>query len=146
MVALYREACATIAHVRELQATLTLQPMAVRTVEEGARRGSNVLDLPKVPHTWLCLTMTWADAADDDAVLAAGRAFLDDVAARAAERDLLHNYLFLNDAAADQQVMASYGPRQLRFMETVSRRYDPAGVFQKLRTAPDGFKLQRGRV
>ena len=146
MVALFRKTYAAIAHVSALQVTLTMQPMGLRTVEEGERRGGNVLDLPKVPHTWLCLTPTWSDAADDAVVLDTGRTFLDAVAALAAKRGLLYRYLFLNDGAADQQVMASYGPSEMRFMETVSRRYDPTRVFQELRTAPDGYKLKNGKA
>ena len=137
---------AAIAHVPGLQATLTLQPIALHTVEEGERRGGNVLGLPKVPHTWMCISPTWNDAADDVVVLDTGRAFLDAVAALAAQRGLLYRYLFRNGAGADQQATASYGPGQVRFMEAVSRRYDPTGVFQKLWTAPDGFKLKRGKA
>ena len=79
-------------------------------------------------------------------MLETGRAFLDAVAALAAERGLPYRFLYLSDAAADQQPIASYGPGQVRFMEAVSRRYDPVGVFQKLWNAPDGFKLKCGRA
>ena len=145
-MALFRKMYAAIAHVPGLQSTLTLQPMALRTFEEGERRGGNMLDLPKVPQMWMCVSPSWSNAADDAAVLDTSRVFLDAVTTLAAERGLLYRYIFLNNAGADQQVMASYGPDQMRFMEAVSRRYDPAGVFQKLRTAPDGFKLKRGRT
>ena len=148
MVALFCKTYAAIAHVPRLQATLSLQPMALRTVEEGVRRGGNVLGLPKVAYAWLCLKLglTWSNATDDAVVLDTGRAFLDALAALSAERGLLYRYLFLNDAAADQQMMASYGPGQMRFVEAVSQRYNLKGVFQDLWTAPDGLKLKCGRV
>ena len=105
MVALFCKTYAAIAHVPWLQATLSLQPMALRTVEEGERRGGNVLGLPKVAYAWLCLKLglTWSNATDDAVVLDTGRAFLDALAALSAERGLLYRYLFLNDAAADSR-------------------------------------------
>lgn len=54
----------------------------------------------------------------------------------------LRDYIFLNYAGREQQVIASYGPDNVRKMRDVSKRYDPDRVFQEL--VPGGYKIPRG--
>lgn len=49
------------------------------------------------------------------------------------------DWLYLNYADSSQDVLASYGLENVAIMREVSRRYDPAGVFQRL--CPGGFKI-----
>ncbi|KAF8253582.1 FAD-binding domain-containing protein [Wilcoxina mikolae CBS 423.85] len=135
---LFSKAYTPIASVPGLQVTLTFQPMGVSIFEAGEKKGGNVLGVKHIAQTWIDLTPAWSNEADDKKVLAVGKKFLDDVAKMAEKRGLLYDYLFLNDAAKDQNVIASYGKKQVRFLKSVSARYDPEQVFQKL---VGGFKL-----
>jgi len=127
-----------IASVPYLQATLTFQPMGVSIFEAGEKNGGNVLGVKHKAQAWLDLTTAWSNQADDEKVLAVSRKFLNNVAKMAKKQGLLYDYLFLNDAAKDQEVIASYGKKQAQFLKAVSKRYDPDQVFQKL---VGGFKL-----
>ena len=47
----------------------------------------------------------------------------------------------MNYAYPTQDVIGSYGDENVDFLRKVSRKYDPAQVFQKL--VPGGYKLGR---
>lgn len=90
-------------------------------------------------QTWLCLTSTWALPSDDQVTLPLSISFIKQIEDLAKAKGLFEPYLFLNDAAIDQKVIASYGDAQVKELVKVSKKYDPKGVFQKL--AKGGFKL-----
>ncbi|CAZ82113.1 unnamed protein product [Tuber melanosporum] len=119
--------------------TLTFQPVAASTVAHGKTRGGNAMGMSEKAQTWLCLTSTWALPSDDQLILPLSISFIKQVEDLARAKGLLEQYLFLNDAAIDQKVIASYGDAQVKELKKVSKNYDPKGVFQKL--AKGGFKL-----
>jgi len=88
---------------------------------------------------WLCLTNSWALPSSDQVTLSLSISFMKQVEDLAKAKGLLERYLFLNNAAIDQMVIASYGDNQVKELVRISKRYDPQGVFQKL--AKGGFKL-----
>lgn len=47
----------------------------------------------------------------------------------------------MNYAYPTQDVIGSYGAENVEFLRRVSRKYDPAQVFQRL--VPGGYKLGR---
>jgi hypothetical protein len=59
--------------------------------------------------------------------------------ATAYAQGLGHPFLYQNYAAAEQQVFQSYGKANLLKLQAASRKYDPAGVWQKLQ--PGYFKV-----
>ncbi len=76
---------------------------------------------------------TWKNATDDDRVRAWTESITDDIG-RLAEKDgKLHKSVYVDDANEEQDAFAGYEPENLERMREVSRRYDPEGVFQKLR-------------
>ncbi len=81
----------------------------------------------------------WADSAANDAVDRVARAAVAAVRAHAAAKGLLRTFEYLNYAGPHQTPLASYGAASFGFLEGVSRKYDPEGVFQ--RKVPGGFKL-----
>lgn len=55
-------------------------------------------------------------------------------------KGLSYPFLFMNDAAAGQQILQSYGKgKSLPRLKQIRKRYDPEGVFQYLQ--PGGFKV-----
>ncbi|AEO70942.1 uncharacterized protein THITE_122381 [Thermothielavioides terrestris NRRL 8126] len=119
---------------------MAVQPISASAVLAGrARRGGNALGLEAVEQTWWSVSAGWASADDDGVVDGAVHALRDKIDALAARSGTRLDYLFMNDANARQEVIASYGPENVRRLWEVARRYDPHGVFQRL--VPGGQKL-----
>lgn len=138
--AVYRDAMASIreASIPGLVWTLVLQPL----LPEWARKGdANPLGLQdeSEPLVIVSFTVNWADRRDDDFVQKTTRHAIEQIDAAAATHHTGHPYRYLNYCAAWQQPFASYGIENWRFLQHVSRKYDPAGLFQK--ACVGGFKL-----
>jgi hypothetical protein len=88
----------------------------------------------------LLLSASWPDIASTKAVQEATRHIMSLLESCAEKKGLLLKFQYLNYAAAYQTPLETYGEDNLRFMRSVSRKYDPKGVFQK--RVPGGFKLQ----
>ncbi|PWW80760.1 FAD-binding domain-containing protein [Tuber magnatum] len=130
---------ATLSSIPGYRVTLTFQPVAASTVTHGKTRGGNAMGMSEKAQTWLCLTTSWVLPSDDQVTLPLSISFTKQVEDLAKAKGLFEQYLFLNDAAIDQKVIASYGDAQVKELKRVSQKYDPKGVFQKL--AKGGFKL-----
>lgn len=48
-------------------------------------------------------------------------------------------WLYINYAYEDEDPIGSYGPSNVAFLKTVSKKYDPGQTFQQL--VPGGWKL-----
>jgi hypothetical protein len=83
--------------------------------------------------------VAWSLDTDDEKILNFGIKFFDKVREMAEAKGLMEDYLFLNDAAMDQEVIKSYGNQSVAKLRSVSKKYDPKQVFQKL--VKGGFKL-----
>jgi hypothetical protein len=59
------------------------------------------------------------------------------------ERDIGIPFLYMNDAARDQNPLASYGSESLAKLKAVAKKYDPRHVFQTLQNG--GFLLSRAQ-
>ena len=59
--------------------------------------------------------------------------------AEAKKMGMFRGFQYTNYADSSQQPLESYGMQNLQSLRTVSRKYDPKGVFQK--QVPGGFKL-----
>ncbi|RPA96635.1 FAD-binding domain-containing protein [Choiromyces venosus 120613-1] len=142
IVALFQQTFTTNTNITSIAGylmTLTFQPIAASTVAQGKARGGNAMGVSEKAQMWLCLTSFWALPSDDQVMLPLTISFLKQVEDLARAKGLFEPYLFLNDAAIDQKVIASYGDAQVEGLAEVSKKYDPKGVFQKL--AKGGFKL-----
>jgi hypothetical protein len=91
------------------------------------------------PLVNVLLGFTWLHAADDAKFEAAVRTFVRKSQDAARERGLLHPFVYLNYAAPWQDPIASYGAAEKKRLQQVSKKYDPARIFQK--AVPGGFKL-----
>lgn len=64
---------------------------------------------------------------------------IDTIEKEAKKRKLWRAWKYMNYAFEGQDVLTGYGEENLKFINAVSKEYDPDGVFQKL--VPGGFKL-----
>lgn len=116
-----------------------IQPISASLVEAGNARGGNALGLNAVNQTWMVLTSGWWNAEDDETVYTATREMIDDIESASKEEDQYIEYIFMNDADWNQDVIQHYGECNVERLRKVQSEYDPNLVFQKL--VPGGFKL-----
>ncbi|KAH8144816.1 uncharacterized protein LAJ45_11153 [Morchella importuna] len=119
--------------------SFTYQPISTAMVDVANATGGRAMGVPRVPHVWFCLNAMWAEEADDELVLGTGKAFMEKLAEKSRELGVAEGFFYLNDAAADQSVMESYGEEVVERLRGVSAVYDEGKVFQKL--VKGGFKL-----
>lgn len=91
------------------------------------------------PFTVLLLSASWPDTTLTEKVQEATRHVMSLLESAAETKGLLLKFQYLNYAAAYQTPLEAYGEENLRFLRTVSKKYDSKGVFQK--RVPGGFKL-----
>ena len=122
-------------------ATFALQPLSTRTLALMGKSGGNVLGLvdTKKPLMILSMAWPWTSQADDALVVGAMQNIVDKSVATAKKMGLFNKYIYMNYAQPKDQVVATYGADNVRFLKQVSKKYDPDGVFQRL--VPGGFKL-----
>jgi hypothetical protein len=85
------------------------------------------------------VVISWLSPADDERVLASARNTVSRINTTAYSQGLGFPFLYQNYAAEEQDVFKSYGSSNLEKLKSVSRKYDPAGVWWKLQ--PGYFKI-----
>lgn len=50
-----------------------------------------------------------------------------------------NEFIYLNYANSNQNPLSTYGPKNVEFIRTVAKKYDPTGIFQT--QVPGGFKI-----
>ncbi|KAI1089446.1 putative FAD-binding oxidoreductase [Rostrohypoxylon terebratum] len=117
------------------------QPISSSAVLAGHASGGNPLGLQPVNQTWLVLDVGWWNSEDDELAHNYTLGIIDKVDAASKNSSNYVNYIFMNDAAADQPVIEHYGENNVAKLKATARKYDPDHVFQNL--ASGGFKLPR---
>jgi hypothetical protein len=84
-------------------------------------------------------SVAWSDPADDDAIKATFREYMEWSENTARERGLLTLFLYMNYAEGAQDVMGSMGEDNFGRMRDIRRAYDPHDHFRK--HWKGGFKL-----
>jgi hypothetical protein len=82
---------------------------------------------------------TWTLATDTERVYARMKQLEADLVALEKEMGVYNPWIYLNYAAGWQKPIDSYGAASVAFLKSVSKQYDPRGLFQK--AVPGGFKL-----
>ena len=119
---------------------LGLQPISSNAVHAGrARSTGNALGLQSVNQTWLVLDVGWQFTEDDDIAHDATRRLNDQVIQASQNHGEDLEYIFMNDASWDQNVIGHFGAESVEKMKTAQKKYDPDSVFQRL--VPGGFKI-----
>lgn len=89
---------------------------------------------------WTTL-VDWTDASEDDIVRSIPIETASYVQTVSQERGLNVSHIFMNDAARDQNPIATYGSENVQRLKKIAAKYDPGQVFQVLQN--DGFLLRK---
>jgi hypothetical protein len=84
------------------------------------------------------ISALWPNSAVDSNVEERAKKVLSAWEENARAKGLLQKFQYLNYAAPYQRPFESYGPDELEFLKSVSKKYDPAQILQK---RVGGFKL-----
>lgn len=120
---------------------ISLQVLTEPILEKTTRNGGNALGLdPKGgPIMNGLVAIKWKLQADDERVNDFARKVVDRAVATAKAKGKFEKYLYMNYASPEEDVVASYGSENKARLQSISKKYDPTGVFEKLQ--PGYFKL-----
>lgn len=106
-------------------------------------RGGNVLGMERYSENFIMYQsyLSWSEVKDDELFINLGLTLTNGIQKFAIAKATAVDYLYLNYADKDQDPLSGYGADKVKFMETVARKYDPFGVYQKL--VPGGFKIPK---
>ncbi|RYP13801.1 hypothetical protein DL767_010580 [Monosporascus sp. MG133] len=135
---------AALEKVKDLEGivySLTMQPYPASLLKKTDELGGNVLGLESANGSLISFLflMYWKNRSDDQVILKTSQELLDQVDTDAAARGTAVPYKYLNYAFTGQDPIGSYGAGNKEFLQRVSEKYDPEGLFQKV--VPGGFKL-----
>ncbi|KAI1199439.1 FAD-binding domain-containing protein [Nemania serpens] len=121
--------------------SLTFQPYPVSLLERCLEAGGNITGLTPTsgPLVSILVLMNWENKDDDGTILGTARSILEAIDEDATARGQAVPYKYLNYASDFQDPIGSYGAENKQFLQDVSKRLDPDGIFQH--GVPGGFKL-----
>ena len=119
------------------------QPISESIVQKGVQKGGNVMGLDqyiKSSNGIMFLATLAVNGAEKEALgYPKIKAYTEDIEAYAASLNVDWDWKYLNYAAKTQDAISTYGAVALAKLKAASKKYDPKGVFQKLRLS--GFKI-----
>lgn len=122
---------------------LQFQPVTPRMVEIGKENGGNVLGLEDrvtdEPAVMWMILLTSNTAEDQEILAPLYFDFREECEKYSKEIDVDLDWQFLNYANGNQDPLRAYGPEAVEFLKATSQKYDPEGMFQKLRKT--GFHI-----
>ncbi|PYH35827.1 FAD-binding oxidoreductase [Aspergillus neoniger CBS 115656] len=121
--------------------SLSLQPLPPAIYARHSTDNSLGLSKTSGSLMFVLLSATWDDEADDAQVNKMAQELIAGIEGRAKQTDAYHPFKYLNYAGEFQEPIASYGQDSVKFLQRVSRSFDPRGVFQS--KVPGGFKIPR---
>jgi hypothetical protein len=133
------EEFALLANVSGIIPANTLQIITTAQLRQMQKNGGNALGLSPSSGPILInnLNMRWDREEDDELVLSVNRRIVEKVEEAARRTGMGVEYLYMNYASEEQDVLRSYGDSEK--LRNVAGKYDPARVFQRL--MPGYFKL-----
>lgn len=139
---LWNSSFTSVSQVNGMVSVLTFQRLPATVVGNSMGLLLDIIqssDKQRDPLVLCLLAPFWADEADSPTMIAAVKLLLASIEKEAKAEGLYNDYKYLNYAASFQDPIRSYGPTANRNLRTVSRKYDPLGLFQI--GVPGGFKL-----
>uniref|UniRef100_A0A0D2Y8B1 FAD-binding PCMH-type domain-containing protein n=1 Tax=Fusarium oxysporum (strain Fo5176) TaxID=660025 RepID=A0A0D2Y8B1_FUSOF len=119
------------------------QPVTALMVSHARENGGNVLGLEDVtadgPTLMWLIAVTVDTAENQEKIYPLTLEYRAAVNAYATAIGINKNWEYLNYALGDQNPLSHYGARNIQTMRRASKKYDPHGVFQRLRAS--GFKI-----
>jgi len=137
----YYDAIASLrrVNVTGLVWTLVLQPLLPDWVCKGDANPLGLHDCTHGPLVIVSFTVNWDERQDDVFVKMTTRRAVEQIEVVAAANKTGHPWRYLNYCAEWQRPFKSYGEENWRFLQGVSKKYDPEALFQK--GCIGGFKL-----
>jgi hypothetical protein len=118
------------------------QPITSAMINNGLG-GGNVMGLEryikKGPGFLFLIYVGFADAENEEIIKSLARKYLKELDAYATSLGGNWGWKFLPYSNGEQDPISTYGPEAIAKLKKASRKYDPRGVFQKLKSA--GFKI-----
>ncbi|KAL3419257.1 FAD binding domain-containing protein [Phlyctema vagabunda] len=141
LVEIFMEETDAIKDASGILPSYVFQPISTAMTSQFSKNGGNALGISAAdgPLVLINISISWLSASDDARILRAARNMVDRSNAAAYAAGLGYPFLYENYAALEQKVFQSYGEKNLQKLRAVSKKYDPAGVWQKLQ--PGYFKL-----
>jgi hypothetical protein len=138
---IFFEELPAIVDAENLLPAVSLQVITEPILERMATRGGNALGLSTKdgPLMNVLVAIKWSKSADDDRINKFAAKVKDRAVAAATAKGKASNYLYMNYASPWQDVVSGYGTVNQAMLKTISKKYDPSGVFEKLQ--PGYFKL-----
>ncbi|KAI0179809.1 6-hydroxy-D-nicotine oxidase [Hypoxylon sp. FL1284] len=99
-----------------------LQPAASTTAKVGDEKGGNSMGIPKVTQTWWSLVVEWSDETEDEAAMRVMDIFQEGIAKLAKEHQVHLDFLFVNDAKFNQDVLRSYGEVNFKKLQSTAAK------------------------
>ena len=119
------------------------QPVTQSMVKHGRENGGNVLGLESVvaksPALMWLIAVTVDTEQNQEKIDPLTREFKADVEAYASEIGIGYPWVYLNYARGGQDPLSHYGDGNVELIRKASKKYDPDGMFQRLRRS--GFKI-----
>ena len=121
------------------------QPLPSIISKHSQERGGNILGLDRAKGNQVLFLffVQWDDASKDDVIQKSASTFMQQITDLTKSKGKDNDWIYLNYALADQDVLGSYGAENIALMQAASKKYDPTGVFQKL--VPGGYKIANAR-
>ncbi|KAI0154620.1 FAD-binding domain-containing protein [Xylariaceae sp. FL1272] len=131
----------TVKSVEGVVFSLTFQPYPLSLLEKCVECGGNTTGLTTAdgPLVSILVLMNWKESTDDGLILGTAEEIIGEIDEDARERGQSVDYKYLNYADSFQHPIKSYGVVNEKFLQGVSAKVDPLGLFQ--RNVPGGFKL-----
>jgi hypothetical protein len=138
---IFFEELPAIVDAENLLPAVSLQVTTEPILEKMATRGGNALGLRAKdgPLMNVLVAIKWSKSADDDRINKFAAKVKDRAVAAATAKGKASNYLYMNYASPWQDVVSGYGAVNQARLKSISKKYDPSGVFEKLQ--PGYFKL-----
>jgi hypothetical protein len=132
----------TVAHdIPSISPSVTFQAFSKPALVAMQKKGGNALGLypENGPFFHVLFTLTWTDAKDDEANMKASQDYMKASNDMAKELGAYNAYTYMPYSSPYQPVISGYGAKNVAKLNSVSKKYDPSRVFQKLQ--PGWFKL-----
>jgi hypothetical protein len=127
----------------ELNTLCMFQPITKSIADKGVKNGGNVMGLDKYTESGdgIMFLLTWAAKGEEneEAAFPLLKAYMDDIETKAKEQDAWWPWKFVNYAHLSQDPLSTVGDEALAKLRAASKKYDPQGVFQTLRSS--GVKI-----
>lgn len=134
----------TVADVEKILLIMAIQPITKGAMNAMQKNGGNALGLDPEngPYFVLNFNAAWNNKEDEPKFHTVIYQIIKLVKAEAERRRLDNSFVYLNYASEYQDPIVSYGAANKQRLIRISKKYDPAQVFQYLQ--PGGFKLVKG--